>query len=365
MNQDIAPWLILKNLDGVGNILIKRLINRFGSPEVIFSASKTELCSVEGITLNKFNEIKKAKLSKEITNEINTASKENIKIIDLKHKDYPSLLKEIPDPPPVLYVRGDLPQDIVSIAIVGSRKASYTGRASASKISNSLSKAGIRITSGMALGIDGAAHNAALNNIGGTTAVLGSGLLNIYPREHKILYNKIIENGAVVSEFPLFAKPSAFNFPARNRIISGLSIGVIVVEAAEKSGALITANIAAEQGKDVFTIKTLKDISPGIEKLNNLGTKEIEGINDILKEYPWMEKNYKNNDFQKKSLDLNEKDVVKALEYSKAPLHIDELRNQCTDIDTGKLSSILMNLELKGIINQLPGKFYYLIEDEN
>ncbi|MGM0417529.1 MAG: DNA-processing protein DprA [Thermodesulfobacteriota bacterium] len=365
MDNDISPWLVLKSVNGIGNILYKRLINRFNTPLQIFNASVKDLAQTEGMTLKKAENIKRAKETDFVKQEIKTAQFENIKIVHLNHKDYPQLLKEISDPPPVLYIKGEHPSDIVSIAVVGSRNAGNEGRAKASVLSSALSEKGIRVTSGMALGIDGAAHSAALKQTGGTTAVLGSGLLNIYPREHRTLFKKITENGAAVSEFALHSKPDAHNFPARNRIISGLSIGVIVIEAGEKSGALITAELAADQGKDVFTADLKQTNSPGTIKLNELGAKKINTCQDLLNEYPWT--GFSNNkvDNNKKTLDFNETLVVKALKKSQTPLHIDELCRDCGINYSNSMGAVILNLELKGIIEQLPGKFYYLIKDEN
>ncbi len=363
-NNDISPWIVLKNTSGIGNIIFKRLIARFENPENIFRASLNELSTIEGMTLKKAQDLKKAKETPDIKNEIKTAEKENIRILHLNDKDYPQLLKEIPDPPGVIYIQGSHPPDIVGFAIVGSRKAGNESRAKTSLISSEISKAGIRVVSGLAIGIDGAAHSAALEYPGGTTAVIGSGLLNIYPREHKTLYKDILKNGAVISEFSLNAKPETFHFPARNRIISALSIGILVSEAQKKSGALITANIGAEQGKDIFTLKLKKNISPGIEALNEIGAREIENAEDIFKEYPWIKipsKNY----CEKKSLDLNEQTMIKALEKAEEPLHIDELCKKSNLKYSNKTAALIFNLEMKGLIKQLPGKFYYLVKDKS
>jgi len=364
MDLDISPWLVLKSVNGVGNILIKRLLEKFSCPEKIFSSSINDLCLVEGMTKTKADAIKKAKETVFIKDEINTALKENIKFIHYNHSDYPVLLKEIIDPPPFLYLLGEHPPDIVSIAVVGSRNAGAEGRAKASNLSSVISKSGIRVTSGLALGIDGASHSAALNHHGSTTAVLGSGLLNLYPREHKALFKKIIDKkGAVFSEFFLNQPPDAYNFPRRNRIVSGLSIGVVVVEAGEKSGAVITAKTAAEQGKEVFVVKLENTNSPGTEILCELGAKKIVSANDIFEEFPWLKIKVFEKPPEKKSLDFNEESVVKALKQSKIPLNIDEICRNLNLKYSNKVGAALLNLELEGIIKQLPGKFYYLTED--
>ncbi|MDY0132555.1 MAG: DNA-processing protein DprA [Desulforegulaceae bacterium] len=364
MDSDISPWLVLKSVNGIGNILIKRLLEKFSTPEQIFSSPINKLCSIEGMTQKRAESIKKAKETKFIKDEIKIALKENIKFVSYNDKNYPVLLKEIIDPPPFLYLRGNHPPDIVSIAIVGSRNASTEGRAKASKLSSIISKSGIRVTSGMALGIDGASHSAALNFPGSTTAVLGSGLLNIYPREHRALFKNIIDkNGGVFSEFFLNQTPEAFNFPKRNRIVSGISIGVVVVEAGERSGAVITAKLAADQGKEVFVVNLEHSNSPGTDKLEELGAKRIKNSDEIFEEFPWLKIQSSKPPLQKKSLDFNEESVIKALKQTEIPLNIDEICRSCNLSYSNKIGAVLTNLELEGIIKQLPGKFYYLTED--
>ncbi|MDY0360001.1 MAG: DNA-processing protein DprA [Desulforegulaceae bacterium] len=364
MDLDISPWLVLKSVNGVGNILTKRLIEKFSNPEKIFSASIKELCSIDGMTQKKAQSIKQAKETNFIKDEIKSILKENIKFIHFNHEDYPVLLKNIIDPPPFLYLMGNHPSDIVCIAIVGSRKASNEGRAKASKLARIISKSGVRVISGMALGIDGASHSSALNFSGGTTAVLGSGLLNIYPREHRTLFNKIIEkNGGIFSEFFLNQPPDTHNFPKRNRIVSGISIGVVVVEAGEKSGAIITAKTGAEQGKEIFVVNLEQTKSPGTDLLNELGAKKINSVIEIFEEFPWLQIESLRIDNKKKSLDFNEETVIKALKQSEIPLNIDEICRNCNLKYSNQIGSVLLNLELEGIIKQLPGKFYYLTED--
>jgi len=364
MNEnDITALLTLKNIRGVGNILIKRLVEKFGSPEKIFSSTVSELKTVDGMTQNKIYDIKNTNSPDFIKEELKIAADEGIKIIPLSSRRYPVLLQEIADPPPVLYMKGNLPEDIVSIAVVGSRKAAREGMAAAAQLGRKLSESGIRVTSGLALGIDGAAHSGAIGYPGSTTAVLGSGLLKIYPREHRYLFKKISREGAVVSEFPLMTPPDRYNFPARNRIISGLSLGVVVVEAAERSGAIITAKSAADQGKDVFVFNLHGKNSAGVNNLIELGAKEISGIKEILFEYPWLNKKASITHNNKKELDFNEELVVKALKHAEFPLHIDEINKACKELEIKEITVILIAMELKGILGKLPGQYYYLLSE--
>lgn len=219
--------------------------------------------------------------------ELELAKKHNIKVISINDSSYPEILKKIYDPPKILYVKGKLvKEDGLAIAIVGSRRASSCGLAQAEKFGFELAKLGITIVSGLARGIDTKAHWGALKAGGRTLAVLGSGLLNIYPRENKELADKIASSGAIISEYPLAAEPLAQNFPRRNRIISGLSLGTVVIEAAKTSGALITARCAIEQGREVFSLPGSldSDTSFGTNELIKDGAKLTMSVEDVLEE---------------------------------------------------------------------------------
>jgi len=219
--------------------------------------------------------------------EIELASKNGIEIVTIDDEEYPENLKTISDPPIVLYIKGKiLPRDKLSIAIVGSRYSSSYGRNVCSILSKGLSKLGFTIISGMARGIDTSAHRSCLEEGGRTIAVLGSGLLQVYPAENKALFEEICKNGAVISEFPLDTKPFSPNFPRRNRIIAGMSLGCIVVEARERSGALITARLAMESGREVFAVpgEITKETSKGTNKLIKEGAKPVSDVIDIIEE---------------------------------------------------------------------------------
>jgi DNA processing protein len=252
--DSIRPWFYLKSVPGVGNLLCKRLIDRFKSPENVIQAAEQELLQVSGLTRRHVVAIKNHKLPDSIETELALIARKNYRIVTLTEPNYPGLLREIPDPPPILYVYGRLEGDSANLAVVGSRHATGYGLNTTKSLCESLTAYNLTIVSGMARGIDTAAHEGALAAGGKTIAVFGSGLERIYPAENRKLFHRIAENGAVVSEFPLMAKPEAHHFPIRNRVISGMSLGTVVVEATKKSGSLITARLAAEQNREVFAV---------------------------------------------------------------------------------------------------------------
>ncbi|MBU4011636.1 MAG: DNA-processing protein DprA, partial [Proteobacteria bacterium] len=284
--DNILPWISLKNVPGIGNHLFKKLIKHFKSPEAVFQASYEDLSSIDGISDRLAGVIKKYKAPDNLKNEIDEAIKKGYKILTMSDRQYPPLLLEIPDPPPILYVSGNLDSFSKNIAVVGSRNATDYGISITKRLCSDLVSHNLTVVSGMARGIDTAAHEGALIGKGKTIAVLGSGLNRIYPAQNIKLFQKISENGAVISELPLSAEPDAFNFPARNRIISGISLGTVVVEATKRSGSLITAKLAAEQNREVFavpgSIESFK--STGTHTLIKQGAKLVENVKDILDE---------------------------------------------------------------------------------
>lgn len=367
MMEKLVPWFLLKSVPGVGNLIFKRLIDRFGSPESVLTAPPETLAQVDGISQKLAFLIHCHTVSKSIDKELNLLSKTKYKIITLTDADYPPLLKEIPDPPPFLYVHGHLSHTHTSIAVVGSRNATSYGISTTQKLCSDLASLNVTIVSGMARGIDTAAHQGAIEGSGKTISVLGSGLENIYPAENRDLFHQISENGAVISEFPLFAEPDARNFPVRNRIISGISLGTVVVEASKKSGSLITARIAAEQNREVFaipgSIQSFKSI--GTHTLIKQGAKLVEHAQDIMEELayridmdgqkqPIKKPNHSPKD---PSLSKDECIVLNALEPY--PMHIDDLARKIS-MESGKLSGILLHLELMEMVQQSPGKLFSL-----
>ncbi len=362
MVDEIFYWLALNFVPGIGSVLFRRLVDRFRSPEAVFRAPEKELLKVEGVSRNLILEIQKGPPEKKVTKELTLLSEIGGKIITFHDERYPKRLKEIYDPPPLLYLRGDLrEEDELSMAIVGSRKTTQYGRWMAEKISQDLSRHGITIVSGMARGIDSVAHWGALSSGGRTIAVLGCGVDVVYPSENRSLSKKIIEQGALISEFPIGTPPESGHFPRRNRIISGLAIGVVIVQAGEKSGALITAGYALEQGREVFAVPGNVGIetSRGTNRLIREGAKMVESSEDILEEIlPQWERNKKERSEEDKvflGLSEEEKRLYSLLETE--PCHIDALiRGSC--LEPGQVSSLLLSLEMKGVVTQLPGKYF-------
>jgi DNA processing protein len=266
-------WIWLSSIPGIGPIIKKKLLDIFIEPEAIYKADINELRNISGLGDTLINNIIKSK-DKELLNKYyNYINKNNIKIININDNKYPLNLKNIYDPPITLFVLGE--SNILndkSIAIIGCRDATYYGTKNAEKIAYDLVKFNINIVSGLAKGIDSHAHIGAINGKGKTIAILGCGIDIIYPPENKDLYKKIIKNGAIISEYIVGTKPASGNFPARNRIISGISQGVIVVEAKKKSGSMITTDFALEQGKELYSV-------PG-----RIDSKQSEGTNELIRQ---------------------------------------------------------------------------------
>jgi DNA processing protein len=357
--NDLYYWIALRLVFGVGNVNYKNLIYRFGAPENVFQADPRDIAAVEGVSGKAIEAIRQFKPSKDIDSELEHIHNKNIAVITLTDPAYPANLKNIYDPPPFLYVRGTItPQDDTAVAIVGSRVASDYGSTATERISRELAHAGITIVSGMARGIDSTAHHGALSARGRTFAVLGSGIDIIYPPENRQLYASIAEHGAVFSEFPMGTKPHAYNFPARNRIISGLSLGVLVVEASLNSGSLITAQLALEQGRDVFAVpgNVHSYKSKGTHKLLKEGAKLVESAQDILEEIRGdvpAQHHTQQNTAADAEMSAECRTVYHVL--TEEPLHIDEVILK-TGFSSSHVSSLLLELELNGMVKQVPGK---------
>jgi DNA processing protein len=369
----LLPWFCLKSVPGIGNHLFKRLIDRFHLPEAVFQASRHELLEIEGISQRQADAILNYEAPGSIKTELEQTGQKGFEIITQADSAYPPLLKEIPDPPPFLYVSGSLDGSSKNIAVVGSRNPTAYGISATQNLCADLTAHGITIVSGMAVGIDTAAHRGALAGRGNTIAVLGSGFNKIYPSQNRSLFKRISEEGAVISEFALNTEPEAHHFPIRNRIISGMSMGTIVVEATRRSGSLITARLAADQNREVFavpgSIQSFK--STGTHALIKQGAKLVENAQDVIEElgaYMDMETPVLRQDglpshTERKppSLSPEEQPVYDSL--SPYPEHIDTLIRR-THIESGKLLSLLLQLELKGIVQQLPGKYFAISENE-
>ncbi len=347
---------------GLGTKTYETLIERFGSSEAILNAPRAELESLSGIGPKLATAIIETSRTIDIASEISLAKEKNVQIIPYTSDQYPKHLKAIYDPPLVLYVKGEiLETDVIALAIVGARRCTYYGISQAERFSRLLAQKGLCIISGMARGIDAAAHRSAINANGRTIAVLGCGLGVVYPRENIELAEKIVQHGAIVSELPMNTPPDFRNFPPRNRLISGLSLGVLVVESALNSGSLITAQWALEQGKEVFAIPGNIDsiYSRGTHKLIKEGAKLVEDVIDIIQELgPVAEAlspcdESETSDPRSLALNSQEKRIFSFL--SSNPKDIDEII-QNTKLPTSVVTSTLMILEIKKLVKQLSGK---------
>ncbi|MFA4909977.1 MAG: DNA-processing protein DprA [Desulfobacteria bacterium] len=353
--------IALSLVPGIGCVLYKRLIDCFKNAEVVFDASFQELTNIDGIGHETALAIKNFNQGDLVENRLLMARKANARILTLEDEDYPTNLMRINNPPPMLYMKGEIKKDDhFAVAVVGSRTPSGYGELAARSISSDLAAEGITIVSGMARGIDAISHKEALFAGGRTIAVLGSGIDVIYPPENRELFNKICRNGAVVTELPVSTPPDAVNFPNRNRIISGLSLGVVIVEAGVKSGSLITAKFAVSQGKKVFAVPgQIGSVgSKGTNKLIKEGARLVESADDVMSAILPQYRDYKENRGgarKEGNLSKNAKQVMTTL--TEGPLHIDTVATK-SRLNVNEVSSILLNLELSGLIVQLPGKIF-------
>jgi DNA processing protein len=362
MVEEVFYWLALSLTPGVGSTLIKRLLDQFDNPKAVFQAPMKELLRIEGLGEKVALEIHKGPLEKTVERELSLLQKVGGTILTLKEDAYPRRLRDIYDPPAVLYVRGELrKEDELAVSIVGSRKTSPYGRGIAEKVSQELARHGVTIVSGMARGIDSLAHWGAISAGGRTIAVLGCGVDVVYPSENRSLFEKIIDHGAILSEFRMGSVPEAGHFPKRNRIISGLALGVVVVEASAKSGSLLTAGYALEQGREVFAVPGNVGFegSRGTNRLIKEGAKMVESSDDILEEIlpQWNGEKEQTHMVERSGQDLPEEERVLYELLSEVPLHID-LIIQGSGFEPGAVSGLLLNLELKGLIAQWPGKCF-------
>jgi DNA processing protein len=367
--EQLTDLFLLLSIDRIGPGKTRNLLAKFKTLSNILSASSEDLIQTEGISKELASRIRKISSQKDTTikfleKELKVLDKMGARIITVWDEDFPPLLKKIYDPPLVLYILGEFDEkDKYSIAVVGTRQPTNYGKIQSEKIVADLVRQNITIVSGLARGIDSIAHSSALKNSGRTIAVIGSGLDIIYPAENKKLFNEIREKGVVISEFNLGTIPNAENFPKRNRIISGLSLGTLVIETAITGGAMQTARLALDQNREVFVI-------PG-----NLGVKQSEGTNiliqrgeaelvidaeDILTELELKLKPIigKNIPKPQKDLSIFEEKIYNCL--LNEPLQIDKIA-EMTNQSTSECLVNLLSLEFKGMVKQLPGKMFMLM----
>ncbi|OIO35098.1 MAG: DNA protecting protein DprA [Candidatus Omnitrophica bacterium CG1_02_44_16] len=354
----LEALVLLNMVEGIGSVRIKKLMAFFKEAPCIFKISAHELAATGILNSVMARKVEDAPRRYSAQQEIKDAAKQGVRIITLFDEGYPKILKEIYDPPFVLYAKGEfIGADANAVGVVGSRGASAYGMSCADIFSSKLSRYGLTIVSGLARGIDTASHRAALNANGRTIAVLGSGLNNIYPPENEGLFAEIAEKGVVVSQFALNTAPLACNFPIRNRIISGLSRGVLVVEASFKSGALITARFALEQGREVFAIpgKVTSETSSGANELIKQGAKMVTRPEEILEDLQFNFTFIHDEPVDKHQAGLNAKELSIAGLLTDEPKGIDFISEQA-GLGVADIMSILVQLELKGFVKQLPGK---------
>jgi len=364
VRSDYAPWIALSRVKGLGRVTFKKLVAHFGDPAAAFSSTSSELSAIEGLDANVIEGLRGFAEWEEVEKEIRRAEQAGATLIPFSDANYPPRLRMIADPPPLLYVKGEVrADDDRAVAVVGSRSASEYGQRVARNLCRDLASLGFTVVSGMARGLDGAAHEAALSAGGRTLAVLGSGVDRPYPPEHEKLYHRIREKGAVISEFPMGTRPLAFNFPARNRLISGLSLGVVVVEATEKSGSLITAALALEQGREVFAVpgEVGASRSRGTHRLIRQGAKLVESVADIVEEIAPQLLNRASVSRPGAQRMLPQQARAAARKVfallQERSAQIDEVI-ESSGLSPAEVSEILLDLELQGYVRQLPGKRY-------
>jgi DNA processing protein len=359
-----APWIALQILPGIGSVTLRRLIDHFGSAEAALQAARDDLDAIRWLSPRICEVLKKGPDPGAVERCVMTLERLGAWVLTYLDEAYPPLLKEIPDPPAVLYGLGN-PAHLHgrSIAIVGSRNASPYGSMAAKKLSTALARQGFTVVSGLALGIDTAAHESALQAGGATVGVKGCGIDYLYPRQNRKLFLRMAEKGAVVTEFPPGVLPEPKNFPIRNRIISGLSMGVIVVEAGMKSGSLISASCALEQGREVMAVpgNIFSHTSRGTHWLLKQGARLVEDLSDVIDELGVQRKNTapktepETRDRATPVLSSEERALFERL--GPYPLHIDDLAH-LSGLSVGQVSGLLLQMELKDVVQALPGQLY-------
>jgi DNA processing protein len=356
--SDRRYWLGFQLIPNIGATRLARLREFFGDLEAAWVASRDQLIAA-GLNQRAADAMESRRARIDLDREWERVERAGATVLTLADDSYPRLLREIPNPPIVLYVRGELiSEDETSIGVVGTRRSTRYGRDMAHRLSTGLAAAGVTVISGLARGVDGIAHAAALDAGGRTLAVLGSGVDQIYPPEHRKLSDRIMEQGALVSEFPLGTQPEARNFPIRNRLISGLSLGILVVEAPRRSGALITASFAADQGRTVFAVpgSALSPASEGTLQLLRDGAALAADVDDILSELN-LERRQAAMETRKMLPDATpeERSVLDLIE--REPKHIDEIAID-TGINISQLSALLLQMQLKGLVRDSGGQHY-------
>ncbi|MGZ9234308.1 MAG: DNA-processing protein DprA [Anaerolineales bacterium] len=355
-------WIGFNLIKGIGAVRMQALIQYFGDLEVAWNAAPSELARA-GLGLKLIERITQARQNVNLEKVWEKIESQGITILTWEDEAYPQRLKEIDQPPPVLYIRGEyLPDDLFAVAIVGTRRVTPYGRQITEELAAFLAANGITVISGLARGVDALAHQTALKAGGRTIGVLGSGVDKIYPPEHRALAEKMMERGAIMSDYAPGTPPDASNFPPRNRIISGLSLAVVVVEAGETSGALITAEFAAEQGREIFAVpgSILAPQSKGTNKLIQNGALPLLSVHDLMQALDLTR--IGEQKAARKIIPTDETEARLMNVLGEEPLHVDEIRNQAA-LPIEKVSATLALMELKGMVRQVGGMNYVAVRE--
>lgn len=360
--DDKRYWIGFTLVKGIGAVRFQRLLEHFGDASSAWTGAPSELAQA-GLSLKLIERLVEIREKVDLTRIWDQIQSKGVQVLTWLDESYPQRLREIEQPPPVLYLRGNLiAEDTWAVAIVGTRRVTPYGRQVTEEIAAFLAGNGITVVSGLARGVDALAHNAALKAGGRSLAVLGSGVDRIYPPENRALAEQIIERGAVLSDYALGTPPEASNFPPRNRIISGLSMAVVVIEAGETSGALITAEFAAEQGREIFAVpgNILAPQSKGTNKLIQQGALPLLSASDIMQALNLTRIGQQKA--ARKALPTDEVEAMLLAIIGEEPLHVDEIYNQ-TGLPVEKVSATLVMMELKGMVRQVGSMHYAAVRE--
>jgi DNA processing protein len=362
-NSELQYWVGFNILPGIGRVKFSQLEAHFGNLEKAWKAGPADLRQA-GLDANTIRAIENWRPKVDLDSEMERLNKSGVQALTFHDAKYPSRLKEIYDYPPLIYVKGELiSADDYCLSVVGTRRATLYGKQVAQEITADLARNNITVVSGLARGIDTIAHRAALEAGGRTLAIYACGLDTVYPAENASLAKSIIDQGALISEYPLGAKPRPDNFPRRNRIMSGMSLGVLVIEADEASGAIITAHMAIEQNREVFAIpgSILSPMSRGANRLIQEGAKLVRNCTDILEELNLTASVYQLE--MKEIVPSSETETLLLKQLSAEPVHIDHVC-QASGLPTSTVSSTLAMMELKGKVRQISAMNYVLAREE-
>ncbi len=360
--DDKKYWIGFNLIKGIGAVRMQALIQYFGDLEVAWKAPPIELAQAR-LGKKLIERVIQAREGVDLEMLWDKIHKQGIKILTWQDESYPQRLKEIDQPPPVLYIRGDyLPDDLFAVAIVGTRRVTPYGRQITEELSAFLAANGITVISGLARGVDAIAHQTTLKAGGRSIGVLGSGVDKIYPPEHRGMAEQMMQRGAIISDYAPGTPPDASNFPPRNRIISGLSLAVVVIEAGETSGALITAEFAAEQGREIFAVpgSILAPQSKGTNKLIQNGALPLLSVNDLMQALDLTRMG--EHKAARKVIPADETEARLMNVLGNEPLHVDEIRNQ-SELPIEKVSAALALMELKGMVRQVGGMNYVAVRE--